>query len=314
MTGSDPRLERVLTVVNGKGGVGKTSITTNVAGCVALAGRRVLVVDLDISGNARADLGVAEEAGAENGRSTLDAIWNGKTLQPLTDVRRGLDLLPGGKNLEMLEDLHYAQGPNLDGGSVPSAFAARLAELADAYDLVLIDGPPGNPLLQRIALQSARHILVPTKTDAASWDGLRMIGPRVREVRNGTSTHPSSPLLSYLGVVIFDHTTGATRILREARATLAEELGDKVPVLDTFIRHSQAASTQCRTYGQLAHELAADYPGTEVDRVSQSARPLAEDYAALTREILQRIYEPATADAAPDAPINLQAAQSPVRA
>lgn len=85
-------LARVVVVAQGKGGVGKTSLTANVAGLAALAGHRVLAVDLDQQGNLARDLGY--EPG--DGERLLQAVVAGQPVPVVPNVRPGLDVVPGG--------------------------------------------------------------------------------------------------------------------------------------------------------------------------------------------------------------------------
>lgn len=290
-------LARTVAVINGKGGVLKTSIVANVGGALARSGLRVLVVDLDLTGNLKLDLGLTAAPGDDEGRSIVEAVWNGSGLQVAAQVRPGLDMVFGGRQLGMLAAMS-SSGVAED---LPAAFAARLAELAGDYDLVLIDCPPGNGDLQDMALAAARWVLVPTKTDPGSWDGLRGVGPRVKRARD------ANPALQYLGVVVTAHNPSATRVLRQTRERLAEA-GEKLPLLDATVRHSESAAHDCRYLGRLAHELAGDAAegrarrlealsarraaGTAVElppALSASADSLAGDYDRLAAEICSRI-------------------------
>lgn len=296
-------LGRVVAVINGKGGVGKTSIAANLSGQLARADYRILAVDLDLSGNLKLDLGYVGHPLDDDGKGLVDAIWSGNTLPVIESVRDGLDVVPGGKNLEVLAALSLSPlAADLPGGGVAPAFAERLAALADGYDLVVLDGAPGNPILQDMALVAARYVLIPTKTDAAGWGGLRMVGPRVKKARE------VNPALTYLGVVLFAHQSNASRVLANTRARL-EEVADVVPLFDSFVRHSETAAHDCRSRGQLAHELARDAADNQREiletlrarrsdnvialpgRLSGTAGSLAGDYAQLAREVLVRISE-----------------------
>lgn len=315
VNGVDERLSRVLAVINGKGGSGKTSCTANIAGQLARAGAGpILAVDLDLSGNLKLDLGYVGHPGDDDGRGLVEAIWSESDIPVLHGVRDGLDVVPGGRHLEMLAALSSTPtAAELPGGGVPTAFAARLAPLAAQYELILLDCAPGNPVLQDMALAATRYILIPTKTDAAGWEGLRMVGPRVKKARQ------TNPALTYLGVVLFGHQSNATRVRKNTRARLAE-VGDVVPVLDAYVRHSETAAHDCRLRGQLAHELARDAAASTKERLaalgrrrgrhmadnviemptpagdleipaalSGTADSLAGDYARLAREVLARI-------------------------
>lgn len=305
-------LDRVIAVVNGKGGVLKTSIVANVGAELARRGFSVLLVDLDVSGNLKLDIGMRDPAQDDHGRNIVDAIWSGgeTPLRPISDAggRAGLDFLFGGRALEMVAAMaNSTNADHLPAGSVPAQFATALSTLCAAreYDLVLLDCPPGNADLQDVALAAARWVLIPTKTDEASLDGLRGVGPRIRRARD------HNPDLSYLGVVITSHGRTATRVLREVQDRL-DEVSDSLPLFQTTIRHSQAAAHDCRTRGQLAFELARDADDATARRLqalrerrratregaqvipmpptlSGAADDLAGDYEGLTSEILTRI-------------------------
>jgi cellulose biosynthesis protein BcsQ len=298
-------LGRTVAVINGKGGVLKTSIVANVAGILAEAGMRVLAVDLDISGNLKLDFGLADDDADDMGKGLVDAIWMAQQLPVVAEVRPGLDFVFGGRALELLSQLAKSDtADQLPNGSVAAEFAARLSDVADGYDLILLDCPPGNGELQDMALAAAGWVLIPTRTDQASWDGLLGVGPRVRRARR------LNPDLRYLGVVITAHNPSATRVHRNTAARLGE-VGEKAPLLRTVIRHSETAAHDCRSRGQLAHELARDAATSRTRRLealsarrrgerdgqvislpsslSGTADSLAGDYRRLAQEICDRI-------------------------
>jgi len=86
-----PALGRVVAVVNGKGGVGKTTITANVGGLLASSGYRVLLVDLDPQGNLGEELGYTGHPSDDRGRALAQALVFGGSLVPEADVRQGLE-------------------------------------------------------------------------------------------------------------------------------------------------------------------------------------------------------------------------------
>lgn len=310
---SDPQtpdlsaLSRVFAVINGKGGVLKTSVTANVGALLAAAGWKVLAIDLDAQGNLKLDFGLTDEPDDDMGRGLVEAIWYGeKGLPVIKDVRTNLDFVFGGRGLEQLGGLaRSSMVDDLPSGSLGGEFARALSDVADDYDLILLDCPPGNSEIQDMALTVARWVLIPTKTDQASLDGLRSVGPRVKRARR------DNPALRYAGVVVTAHNPAATRVLREVRAMLAE-VGDTVPLMETTIRHSQTAAFDCRARGQLAHELARDAEATKSTRLkflsarrrdpsgtgnvielptalSGTANSLADDYRHLAKEIRELI-------------------------
>ena len=289
-------LRRTTAVINGKGGVGKTSVTANLAGLYAAAGYRVLAIDLDPQGNLGNDLGYLGAGMSDDGRALQQAAAAGEPLVPVTAVRPNLDVVPGGDQLHDLAAV--LQSRRLTGRGGVESLAASISAVAGNYDLVLIDCPPGSDVLQAGALEAAHFVLVPTKTDDASRAGLREVARRF------TTARQANPDLLLLGVVLFGVNSSARRVVGNARVALADDLGGVAPVLDATIRHVEAAAVDARGRGQLVHELERDLhaspkwyerlrnPGnTPVEALAGSAGALAEDYQRLAEEVLRRIQD-----------------------
>ncbi len=288
-------LTRVVAVVNGKGGVGKTTITANVGGLLAAGGSHVLLVDLDPQGNLAEELGYTGTSLDDGGRALAQALVFGGRFEPARNVRPCLDVLVGGPELDMA-----AAGLTIRAQKDPVgaklALAAELAMVAGEYDLVLIDCPPGQETLQQAALAAARWALIPVKTDSSSRKGLRDVARRLRAVIE------VNPDLDLLGVVLFGVNRSASRVVDSARAAIAGDLGSESSVFQTSIRHVEAAAQEVRDRGLLVHELekavAAGPTWWQVRRSGRSdddgprvrsASGLAEDYQTLGDEIILRI-------------------------
>lgn len=291
MESDPPTASRVVAVINGKGGVGKTSVVANVGGLLALAGYRTLLIDLDPQGNLGEDLGIT--AASDGGQALARAVQYDAPLTPVEGVRDNLDICPAG---EHLDDLAAALAGRIrrQGGEGSLALAHALAPVQDRYDIVLIDCPPGDAVLQSLALAAATWVLIPIKTDASSRKGLREVARRFSEARQ------VNPTLELLGVVLFGVATGATRIRDRARTLVAEDLGGAAPIFTTTIRHVEAAAADARERGELAHELeqtAAHAPSWWQRRrgvsagpvVAASASSLAGDYQQLAQELVAAI-------------------------
>lgn len=286
----------VVSWINGKGGVGKTSVAANTAGCAAQMGARVLLIDLDLNGSLAMDLGLTHSGRDDQGESLADAVWKSKSLPIIKDVRENLDVVLGGHQLEIVEALRYSG--KLD---VEEAFAEMLAKVVGDYQLIVIDCPPGAGVLQDMALSVSGYVGVPTRTDPGSWKGLIQVGPRVNNARK------RNPYLTYLGVVVFANATAAKTVLKNTRARLEEDLQGSVPVFETRIRASETVAYDARKRGQLVYELAADVeaapawyetikrgqaPVTNTPQAGgEVASGLAHDYLELTKEMVHRIRD-----------------------
>ena len=286
-------LSRVVAIANGKGGVGKTSVSTSLAGLAAAGGYKILLVDLDPQGNVGEDLGYTGAALSDEGLGLVQSMIAGSPLAvSIQQVRDGVDVICGGEKLDDLAGVLL--GRHLRGNAVADLLAQPLGELIDSgeYDLVVIDCPPGEPNLQLLALGAARWLVIPTRGDAASLKGMLRIAQRMNEARI------SNPDIELLGVVLFDIAAAATRVRREIGDEITEALGQVAPLFNTTIRHSVAAM-DARRRGLLVHEHAAQINGDEPfwKALKEGRRPvsagsapaLAGDYAALAHEILTRI-------------------------
>ncbi len=277
--------------INGKGGVGKTSLVANIAGLAATSGWRVLAIDTDPQGNLARDFGVLPAS--DDGANLCAAILGKASLQPLRAVRPRLDLAPGGRHLDSLVaevQLMMARGHYL---SALSLFETMLTTVAGGYDLVIIDSPPGERAIQALAARAAGHLLIPTAPDDCSIDGLGAVFELYQQLR----TDGGNPDLHILGVALMLTVTSATTVKRTVRATLTELLGSTVTVFDSTVRFAQAAAVDCRRDGRLAHEYeqaalsALPWWKTtgKPESFSRAATGLADDYQHLTNEILTAI-------------------------
>lgn len=266
-------LPQTIAFINGKGGVGKTSVTANVSALAAKSGWRVLAIDLDSQGNLGRDLGYLTNGSSDSGAGLLDAVMRGRPLQPLHDVRPNLDVVAAGDETDDLANM-LAGRRTRDPDSL-RALDAALRPLAATYNLITIDCPPHVGVLQDAALDTCRHVVVPTTFDDGSLDGLTRVAKRFAEA---TSRNPD---LELLGVVLFNFSSSATAVIREVREEIEKGLGQAAPILGRPIRSAQRAAYDMRKRGILAHE----YEGGPA--LSDAAPGLAGDYQLLTTELLQ---------------------------
>ncbi|GIG29284.1 ParA family protein [Cellulomonas marina] len=294
-------LYRVIAVATGKGGVGKTSITANVAGLLAASGLKVLAIDLDSQSNLGEDLGYTGTDRADNGQGAFEAISTGRALEPITDVRPDLDVVPAGEYLEDLAVTLESRRAR-KGAEALEALARSLLPIVDRYDVVLIDCPPKGRIVQEIALAAARWLLVPTKSDASSRKAISQIGERYVAARE------VNPDIELLGVVLFGAGTAAHRLRADTLAEIAADLDSAEPLFDAVIRHAEVSAAQARNAGQLVHELEARAATQEpwyerlrkragstgdsapaAPTVAASVGGLAGDYQQLAEEIVTRL-------------------------
>jgi cellulose biosynthesis protein BcsQ len=295
-------LSQAIAISNAKGGVGKTSLVANIGVVAANSGWQVLLVDLDPQGNLGADLGYRHDGSSDEGAGLARALRLGEALEPLVMVRRNLDVVPGGaETAELAESFRSGHG-TLDGAV--AAMAQAFAPLAEDYDLILFDCPPGDGVLGRLGLALSRALVVPVKMDAGSLDGLELMARRYTAV----TASGINPFLELLGIVLFDVGLQATALRRQLVEEIRTDFGGDVRVFDSAIRHSQRAAFDMRREGftALEYETVASEDqrlrmellrrgGTSLRDAgparSASASGLATDYVALANEVLGAFVE-----------------------
>ena len=186
----------VVTFLNQKGGVGKSSCTHHLGGAFAQAGRRMLLVDADPQSSLTQGLlgpSALEELEPAN---TIAAVLQGEDPFPDQVLRPagvpGVDLLPGSP---MANDANVPRPWEQD-CAVQRRLADVLTELAPRYDLILIDCPPTLSGCSWAGLVAADALVVPLQAEDYGAQGVRAIQDWVATVR--AATNPHLRLLGYL--------------------------------------------------------------------------------------------------------------------
>jgi chromosome partitioning protein len=244
---------RVHALANQKGGVGKTTTAINLAACLAEAGERALVVDLDPQANATSGLG--ERA---NGTSSYDLL-DGAPLAELARPTRfaNLELVPSKRELAgaVVELARRDDGDRY--------LANALASGTDAYSYVFLDCPPSLGPLTVNALAAADRVLVPVQAEYFALEGLSEILRSIDLVR--TRLNPRLELGGVLLTMVDRRTRLAADVVAEVRRHLGEQVfRTAVPravrvaeapshglPLTVYDRHSSAADA----YWKVAMEL-----------------------------------------------------------
>lgn len=211
-----PDHTRILTVANQKGGVGKTTTTVNVAAALALAGLRVLVVDIDPQGNASTALGIDHHADVPSiydvlvdGKAIVDVVQECVDVPNLWCVPATIDL--AGAEIELVSLVARET-------RMQRALSAYLADAADRgeerLDYVLIDCPPSLGLLTVNAFVAADEVFIPIQCEYYALEGLSQLLKNVELVKShlNPGLHVSTILLT----------------MYDARTRLSAQVADEV--------------------------------------------------------------------------------------
>lgn len=248
-------LPQALAVLNSKGGVGKTSICSNVAGLLAAADYRVLVVDLDPQGSTTEWLG-----GSESPTGLVEFSAGGVPIAKLASgsTIAGVDLVPTSRSLVPPGET----SPNETGLAIVRAFA----RLPDYWDIVLIDPPPALGYLSLAPLAACDHVIIPVEAHALALPGVASVVASIERARLHVNRR-----LELLGIVACR--VNATSHSNEIVARLRSQFG--AAVLKATVRDAI----------QIAEAPALRLPITQYAPTSA----VAADYRAVAAELLDRL-------------------------
>ncbi len=246
---------KIVAVLNQKGGVGKTTVSTNLSHALTLAGKKVMAVDLDPQGHLSASLGLFKQP-KQGVHEVLmgSADWDSVKVES----REGLRLIPAGVNLREFEES-------------PGDFKQKMLRLSNALesvdhapDYMIIDCPPSSGILVANAILAVDEILIPVSGDYLSLNGLAHLMITLK--RFDAVRH--KPLQKK---IVLSRFVARRRLSREVLAKLMQYFPGII--LQTSIREA-AALAECPGVGRTIFE----YRGSSAS---------AEDFSNLASDFIR---------------------------
>lgn len=225
---------RVIAIANQKGGVGKTTTTSNLGIGLARQGKKVLLIDADAQGSLTASLGYAEPDRLEVSLATvMGDLINDEEVQPEDGIlthEEGIDLMPGNIELSGLEvSLVNVMSREL-------VMREYINMMREHYDYILIDCMPSLGMMTINAFASADSILIPVQAAYLPVKGLEQLIKTIGKVRRQLN-----PQLAIEGILL-TMVDSRTNYAKDICVLLKENYGDKVQIFTNSIPMSVRAA------------------------------------------------------------------------
>ncbi len=224
----------IFSIVNQKGGVGKTLTSMNLAIGLAKKGQRVLAIDLDPQGSLSISLGLQFPDDEKNTLSTaIDHLRKEEEFDPHKFIRthpEGIDFIPS--NIELVNsELDLVSAMNRE-----YILSRYLDSIYGEYDMVILDCSPSLGLITTNALACSQHVIIPIQAHYLSVKGMEQLFRTISQVKRRLNRN-----LEICGILVTMANT-CTKEYKETMQSLDETYGDEVPVFDSIIPLSTKAS------------------------------------------------------------------------
>ena len=221
---------KIISIVNQKGGVGKTTTAVNLAAAVGIAGKKVLLIDLDPQGNTTSAYGIAKNTKNTSYSLLMGEISAGEAV--VKTAFKNVDVIP------TTMDLAGAEIELISVSSRENALKNALCTIRDNYDFIFIDCPPSLSIITINALTASDSFLVPIQCEYFALEGLSQLMASVRQVKLRYNS-----LIELEGVLLTMY-DGRLNLTRQVVLEIKKFFGNKLysTVIPRAVRLSEAPS------------------------------------------------------------------------
>lgn len=245
-------MSEIISLINLKGGVGKTVSSINIAYSMAKMGQKVLIVDTDTQGNIATSLGIdadsLEYTLFDLLNEVIDTCYsNAETVKKCIIPIGSVDILPSNS---MLAELSYKM---MNAQCRETLIREILETVNNDYDHIIIDCPPSLGLIVTNALTASSKVLIPVEAQYLSYESLKVMLGAVEITKRKLNKN-----LQIAGIFLTKYQS-QTKLGQGIRKKVSELYGDEIKVFDEYIPYSIKAAEQT-LYGKSLIELAPAHP------------------------------------------------------
>ena len=244
-TFTKPKSTRIITIVNQKGGVGKTTTAVNLAAAMGLAGLNVLVIDLDPQGNASTAFGIDHY---EDASGSFDVLLDGASIASMMTQAQGFDslwVLPAtldlaGADIELITTVAEGKRPFL----LKTALSQFLAD--HEMDYIFIDCPPSLGLLTINALAAVKEVLIPIQCEFYALEGVQQLLRTIEFVKE--RINPELEVSTILLTMYNSTTNLSSSVVEEVRGYFGKKVLATVIPRSTYVAEAPSFGQSVMTY------------------------------------------------------------------
>ena len=244
-TFTKPKSTRIITIVNQKGGVGKTTTAVNLAAAMGLAGLKVLVIDLDPQGNASTAFGIDHY---EDASGSFDVLLDGASIASMMTQAQGFDslwVLPAtldlaGADIELITTVAEGKRPFL--------LKTALSQFLDDHemDYIFIDCPPSLGLLTINALAAVKEVLIPIQCEFYALEGVQQLLRTIEFVKE--RINPELEVSTILLTMYNSTTNLSASVVEEVRGYFGKKVLATVIPRSTYVAEAPSFGQSVMTY------------------------------------------------------------------
>jgi chromosome partitioning protein len=287
---------KTIAIYHNKGGVGKTTVSTNLAAALSKKGYRVLLIDIDAQANSTFATGLVkfqfEEEDDLRDRNICDLISSAEKNFVHEIVRTSqyfnnpeIDVIPAHINLiDKQSDLTTAMASR-------TRLLNKLKHVSNSYDVVIIDTPPSRDIYAEVALITADYLIIPSDLKPFANQGLPTVKNFIKDINENRTTFGREPI-ELLGVLASKISTNA-RFIQYTFPKQRDVIGKRyeMPLMESVIYDRTALS---ESFNKTIVVGEVEYPDPKsifkyADEVNSAAQTSAMEFEILAEEVLTKI-------------------------